>query len=258
MIIYKAINILNKKIYIGQTKFPLKKRVLEHKYNAQYDIDTYFYRAIRKYGFENFKFIVIDAAHNIRELCKLENFYILKYNSLAPNGYNSTIWTQQYQYFTPESNFKRSKTKQGITPIQKKNSKYIGVGKNKNCSTYFGQIRFNGKQNKKCFHSEIDAAKAYDKMAIYLYGKEAKINFPQYLQEYLSINLKSFFISKYVKQSYYIYIQYRKRKYDKFKYRVIKEIRLKNGKQKRKSLGKFTIRKHAERFKKACIAANNH
>ena len=57
MIIYKAINQVNGKIYIGQTVGSLKKRIKDHIYDSKRH-DYYFARALRKYGEENFFWLV--------------------------------------------------------------------------------------------------------------------------------------------------------------------------------------------------------
>lgn len=53
MIIYKATNKINGKVYIGQSHKSLEERMRRHK-NDSIRQDSYFYRAIRKYGWENF------------------------------------------------------------------------------------------------------------------------------------------------------------------------------------------------------------
>ena len=50
--------------------------------------DTKFYRAIRKYGKENFKIEAIDFADTQRELDEKEIYYINLYDSVK-KGYNS-------------------------------------------------------------------------------------------------------------------------------------------------------------------------
>jgi hypothetical protein len=62
--------------------------------------------------------------------------------------------------------------------IQKGHSRYKGLYLNENRSKWRGQIRCNGKKH--ClgtFKNEIDAAKAYDKKAIELFGEFANTNF---------------------------------------------------------------------------------
>lgn len=93
-IIYKIINKVNKKVYIGQT-INFKERLRQHietpfrKTSAQYDKPLY--RAIRKYGLDNFDIEIIDnTSKSIDELNQKEIYYISKYNSCIDtgNGYN--------------------------------------------------------------------------------------------------------------------------------------------------------------------------
>ena len=50
-IIYIATNIVNNKVYIGQTHTKLISRQKQHIYSANRKLDTmYFHKAIRKYG----------------------------------------------------------------------------------------------------------------------------------------------------------------------------------------------------------------
>ena len=55
MVIYKITNTLNNKIYVGQTKYPIEKRFLQHSKSL-----TPLGRAIQQYGIENFTFEVIE------------------------------------------------------------------------------------------------------------------------------------------------------------------------------------------------------
>lgn len=87
-IVYKITNKLTNFKYIGQTIHSLNHRWNEHKNNAKRGMDTYFYKAIRKYGIENFIIEQIAEANSKQELNALEIKYIQEYNSLAPNGYN--------------------------------------------------------------------------------------------------------------------------------------------------------------------------
>lgn len=68
MIIYKATNIINNKVYIGQTIHPLSVRKSQHERSHEYGYKTAFSNAIRKYGKENFKWEVIYEADAIEEL----------------------------------------------------------------------------------------------------------------------------------------------------------------------------------------------
>ena len=89
--IYKIQNKVNNKIYIGQS-ICIEKRWKEHQNNA-FNINTHtynypLYRAIRKYGLENFQFTVIEET-SIENLTEEEQYWIDYYNTLNPNlGYN--------------------------------------------------------------------------------------------------------------------------------------------------------------------------
>jgi len=90
MIIYKATNLVNNKIYIGQTICGLEKRKSQHERAAKYGYcTTIFDYAINKYGKENFKWEIIDTAETIEELNEKEFYYIQKENSMDKKiGYN--------------------------------------------------------------------------------------------------------------------------------------------------------------------------
>ena len=89
MIIYKATNIINNKVYIGQTIHTLNHRKRQHERSYSYGKNYLFPRAINKYGKENFKWEVIYVAKDIDELNEKENYYIKLYDSTNPNkGYN--------------------------------------------------------------------------------------------------------------------------------------------------------------------------
>lgn len=79
------------KVYHGVTTKPLVVRMKQHARNAAIGIDYPIYRAIRKYGFENFKVEELNSSVNEAELHALEIAAIAADNSLVPNGYNSTM-----------------------------------------------------------------------------------------------------------------------------------------------------------------------
>lgn len=84
-LVYKITCLSNGKIYVGQTTETLKQRFKRH---LNYNGDTKFYRAIKKYGKENFKIELIDTANNQKELDEKEFYWIKKLNAVE-KGYNS-------------------------------------------------------------------------------------------------------------------------------------------------------------------------
>lgn len=89
MFIYKITNKINGKIYIGQTIQSINKRWIKHLSDSKCK-DYAISRALRKYSKEDFIVEEIDGANSQSELNYKEWLYIYKFNSLAPNGYNST------------------------------------------------------------------------------------------------------------------------------------------------------------------------
>lgn len=83
MIIYKAINTENGKVYIGKTTKTLPERIKAHKYRYK-KTDTVFYRAIRKYSFDKFRWEVIKTCKTTEEL----NLAEIEYIKENIDGYN--------------------------------------------------------------------------------------------------------------------------------------------------------------------------
>jgi len=72
------------KSYIGQT-FDYQRRCWEHKKQQRC---TAFARAIQKYGWDNFKHEILKDNLSLEEANIWEKFYIERFNTLKPNGYN--------------------------------------------------------------------------------------------------------------------------------------------------------------------------
>ena len=87
--IYKIINTVNGKCYIGvTTKDNPNERWSNHKSSIRANIGCPFLqKAVKKYGEESFKFEVFIICFD-EDVFKFENEYIVKYNSMSPNGYN--------------------------------------------------------------------------------------------------------------------------------------------------------------------------
>lgn len=104
------VNNINNKIYIGQTIEPYYVRFTQHLYASIKSLDnTYFHRAIQKYGWNNFsKYILwqstvykrnLENKKILKEILnKKEIEYIAKYQSNNPDlGYNLTIGGSTYK-----------------------------------------------------------------------------------------------------------------------------------------------------------------
>ena len=75
--IYRYINKVNGKVYIGRTCQSLKKRAGAK--GIQYQKCTYFWRTIQKYGWENFEGEIIEEGLNDEEATERELFWMNQY-----------------------------------------------------------------------------------------------------------------------------------------------------------------------------------
>ena len=86
-IIYKYTNVVNGKVYIGQTSKALKERA--QACGRNYRECRRFYNAIQKYSWDAFVPEVIEIVSTVDEANEREIYYISKYNSTDENyGYN--------------------------------------------------------------------------------------------------------------------------------------------------------------------------
>lgn len=87
--IYKHTNKINGKCYIGRTKNGLKRFYSKcHTLSQNKSGCTALQNAINKYGFDNFTTEILCYVESENELADLEVYYIKKWNSLTPHGYN--------------------------------------------------------------------------------------------------------------------------------------------------------------------------
>ena len=98
--IYKIINDINDKIYIGKTEFSIEKRFQEHCQERKRECskDRPLYRAMNKYGIEHFHLSLIEETNEPEER---EKYWINKLNSYS-NGYNATLGGDGKKYIDYE------------------------------------------------------------------------------------------------------------------------------------------------------------
>ena len=108
--IYKYTNKVNGKVYIGRTCQTLEQRANGN--GNGYKHCTYFYNAIKKYGWENFEGEILEEGLNDTEAGKRELYYIEKFNSTnKEKGYN--LRDSDYRTYTDETREKMSKALAG-------------------------------------------------------------------------------------------------------------------------------------------------
>lgn len=104
-VIYKITNLINNKIYIGQTKIPEPKRWQAHVWNANNNSNNdcpYLNNAINKYGKENFKREIIEECSN-ELLSEREKYWIKYYDTTnREKGYNLTQGGDGYTKYNDE------------------------------------------------------------------------------------------------------------------------------------------------------------
>lgn len=89
-IIYKAENKVNGKVYIGKTIKSLEERKEKHYRNYREERPFKLYNAIKKYGWDNFEWSVIEDLKDNDFIDEREKYWISKYNSYK-TGYNMTL-----------------------------------------------------------------------------------------------------------------------------------------------------------------------
>ena len=117
--IYKVTNKANNKIYIGFSS-DFNRRLKEHKSYFP-TVNCVFYRAIRKYGWNNFTFEIIYQSLDYKHcLVIMEPHFIKEFNSIE-YGYNSTSGGEGTLGFshTEQSRTKMSKSRIGKSPWNK-------------------------------------------------------------------------------------------------------------------------------------------
>lgn len=92
--IYCYTNKINSKKYIGQTN-DIERRKKQHIQDSKHNhnearYNQIIHQAMRKYGFENFDFEILDTCFNRQEANEKENYWIKYFNTMAPNGYNNS------------------------------------------------------------------------------------------------------------------------------------------------------------------------
>lgn len=89
--IYKITNVINEKVYIGQTSKTIQERFAAHISKAKQKVNRYLYDAMNHYGYENFIIEEIEECSNDK-LDEREIYWINFYQStLKEKGYNMTI-----------------------------------------------------------------------------------------------------------------------------------------------------------------------
>jgi len=161
MIVYMSRNLINGKVYIGKSYLTLEKRKNQHKINANKNRKGYFYNAIRKNGFSNFEWYILEDKITEDDLLnEMEFHYIKQFNSFGVGGYNLTWGGEgmscikgykiENLYGTKKANeikVKQSKSRKG-KKLSKKLCKAISERQNGSGNSMYGKgYLISGKNN---------------------------------------------------------------------------------------------------------------
>jgi group I intron endonuclease len=90
-VVYCFENKINGKKYVGYA-IDLKGRIGRHLYSSRKNPQSYFHKALKKYGFENFKVKILEESDNVNYIYQeREPYWIKELNTFYPNGYNLTL-----------------------------------------------------------------------------------------------------------------------------------------------------------------------
>lgn len=89
MFIYKITNVINGKVYIGSTKNEVKLRWAVHKHNAfNKEPKSDLHNDMKLLGIDSFLLETIAECKNQLEMERMEYYYIEKFKTYMPYGYN--------------------------------------------------------------------------------------------------------------------------------------------------------------------------
>jgi group I intron endonuclease len=187
-VIYKITNLITGRMYIGQT-LDFDQRTRNHKKFSTKEL--YIDKSINFHGKENFSFESICDCRNLEQANKMEKFFIKFYNTFEGDGYNLTEGGKGHS-FSRAKKLNLSHACQGKVGRYGREAEHIGVEATGKSFVTTVSIKINYRK-RKSFPSLIEAAEAYDKMVLYIFGKGAVLNFPEKISFYLSIDLEGFY-----------------------------------------------------------------
>lgn len=156
--IYQFINIKNNKTYIGKTKSNIEKYIEEH-FKAK-DQNKVLYRAIKKYGKENFTWQILwKGTCNKKHLNNLEIFFIAYYNTNIRSGgygYNLTPGGEGGSTYTKET---MSKEKRNARGLKIKNTRILNGGYKSGEDCHLSKAKSSKKEIEKRIQKTHETAK---------------------------------------------------------------------------------------------------
>ena len=109
--VYAFRNKLNGKVYVGQSKNVMTRRVQHERGDTSNS--RRFHNAMQKYGAEGFDWVVLEFC-DIDQLNEREAYWVQKLDSLHPNGYNLTSGGGAFQKHHSETRLKFSQNQKKL------------------------------------------------------------------------------------------------------------------------------------------------
>lgn len=166
--IYLIKNLINNKCYVGQS-IKLRKRLFVHNKNIRNNADYPIYKAINKYGIDNFEYIVLEQITDKIELQELkskldnlEKYYIEKYNA---NDLKEIIKHPNKIINNVEINIHKKEIHEYVITDLKSN--FLFRGNSNDCAQYFNI-------GEKYFKKIIKESPYKNKYYIHILNKEYK------------------------------------------------------------------------------------
>lgn len=177
MLIYRAINKINGKSYVGQTIGTLEQRKAKHLSNARCrSRNVLFENMLVKYGQNGFDWEICCICNSKQEMDEKEKFYIQKYRTSVLfhdcNGYNMTLGGDYnpcyglYGKNHPAFNCKHSKNSLDKRIQTFKKNYYSGASKSRK-----GNVRFGDRRSWEEIHGKEKSEKLKSKASIRYTGE---------------------------------------------------------------------------------------
>lgn len=193
--VYKITNLINSKVYIGQT-INFDKRIKQHINDSKKDKPRSIIAcAIKKYGLQNFIFEKISTCFSLRQLNFKESIFILHYKKLnlcyniekrASKRNISLSLSEKAKRFRNSEEGKKLCSINGKKNRGKKRGKFLGVRFHIQKKCYIANINFNNKTiYLGSFLNELDAVYCRDYYSLQYFKDEAVLNFPELKEKYL-------------------------------------------------------------------------
>lgn len=140
-IIYKIINSVNSKVYVGQTRHKPRIRWTAHVRHSRIGKDTPLYRAMRLHGTSSFSMEVIETVDDPKKLDAREIFWITELKTHGSlGGYNAT-WGGNGGYHKEDAKTRMKGRKHSPETIAKMSALKKGMAPTPNMLAYYASKR---------------------------------------------------------------------------------------------------------------------